>query len=140
MKLLEIIERNLQEELTQYVSSYNDRIAKEKLKTYVENLLSNIDYICDVLVVCDDRNNPPSVIDNNCIVCDIYYKEATDPLGYYKQTNCVTHFSESEEVLKERKRCLDIVNNTPLGYRSKEEHEVLEWFADEVTKKIKSGK
>lgn len=45
----------------------------------------------------------------------------------------------SEEVLVERKRCLDIVSNTPLGYRSKEEHEVLEWFADLVCCKINNG-
>jgi hypothetical protein len=45
----------------------------------------------------------------------------------------------SDDVLTERKRCLDIVENTPLGYRSKEEHEILEWFVDTVSQKINSG-
>jgi hypothetical protein len=45
----------------------------------------------------------------------------------------------SEEVLTERQRCLDILSATPLGYRSKEEHEILEWFCDIVSEKIRSG-
>jgi hypothetical protein len=42
-------------------------------------------------------------------------------------------------VAAERKRCLDIIENMPLGYRTEAEHQVLESFADRIQFEIIMG-
>jgi phage tail sheath protein FI len=73
-------------------------------RTQLKNLLTpvfdnakNTQGLYDYLIICDERNNPPSVIDDNSLVVDIYIKPVRTAeyiLVNFYATRTSTNFSE----------------------------------------------
>jgi hypothetical protein len=60
-----------------FVFEQNTPFTRARLKTAIDPVLAfakSNEGIFDYLIVCDDRNNPPEVIDRNELVVDIYIK------------------------------------------------------------------
>jgi phage tail sheath protein FI len=60
-----------------YVFEQNTAFTRNRVKAAIEPILgyaASNEGIYDYLIICDERNNTPSVIDDNTIVIDIYIK------------------------------------------------------------------
>lgn len=60
-----------------FVFEQNTPFTRQRLKSAIDPVLAfakSNEGIYDYLIVCDDRNNPPEVIDRNELVVDIYIK------------------------------------------------------------------
>lgn len=53
---------------------FNDEATREKFSDEVRDILLTDDDITTFKVVCDETNNPETVIENNELVADIYLK------------------------------------------------------------------
>ena len=55
----------------------NTVFTRQRLKSAIDPVLAfakSNEGIYDYMIICDDRNNPPEVIDRNELVVDIYIK------------------------------------------------------------------
>ncbi len=52
----------------------------------------------DCLIVCDETNNPPSVIDNNQLICDVYHNERLYHLLIDNNGNYVSKYKKVWEL------------------------------------------
>ena len=78
-RLFIILEKAIATAAKYQLFELNDRFTRAQFKSMVEPFLRDIQSrrgITDYKVVCDDSNNPGSVIDRNEFVCDIFVKPA----------------------------------------------------------------
>ena len=78
-RLFIILEKAIATAAKYQLFELNDRFTRAQFKSMVEPFLRDIQSrrgITDFKVVCDDSNNPGSVIDRNEFVCDIFVKPA----------------------------------------------------------------
>lgn len=76
-RLILQIKRDLMSYLKSYLYEFNNDINRALIYSGVDDYLGRIksgEGLYDYRVVCDTTNNPPSVIDNNQLVVDIYLK------------------------------------------------------------------
>lgn len=78
-RLFLVIEREVAEISRQNLFEFNDEVTRSLFKNNVNPYLRDIQSkrgMDDFLVVCDDTNNPPGIIDRNEFVADVYIKPA----------------------------------------------------------------
>lgn len=88
--LLITIETDIEDILSNYVFEFNDAATRLEMKTLVENYLRNVKTaqgIYDFMVIMDESNNTPTVIDQNIGIMDIGIEPAR---GMHKIINRVT--------------------------------------------------
>jgi phage tail sheath protein FI len=71
------LERSTQQALKYFVFEPNSEFTRTRLRntiTPIFELAKNTQGLFEYLIVCDERNNTPEVIDNNEIAVDIYIK------------------------------------------------------------------
>jgi len=76
-RLFLTLERATQQALKYFVFEPNTDFTRTRLKntiTPIFELAKNTDGLFDYLIVCDERNNTPDVIDRNELAVDIYIK------------------------------------------------------------------
>jgi hypothetical protein len=76
-RLFLTLERTTQNALKYFVFEPNTIFTRNKLRATIQpifELAKNTEGIYDYLIVCDDRNNTPDVIDRNELAVDIYIK------------------------------------------------------------------
>jgi phage tail sheath protein FI len=76
-RLFLALEKATNTALKYYVFEPNTEFTRTRLKNTISpifELAKNTDGLYDFLIVCDDRNNTPDVIDRNELVVDIYIK------------------------------------------------------------------
>ncbi len=82
--LTNYIQDNLRECLDQFIFEPNDTYTQmsvtHKICEFVNNLYER-NSIADFQVVCDPTNNPPGIVHDNQLVCDVYIK----PLSIWSQ-------------------------------------------------------
>ena len=86
MKTKEIVNNEIKTILSEYIGDYNDHNTRGYIINKVVETIVKSDIYKDYLVVCDERNNPPSIIDQNKLALDLFTK--TDKEKEFK----VTHF------------------------------------------------
>jgi phage tail sheath protein FI len=70
---------NLEKFLRQVLFEFNDAITRGQVVNNIEPFLRNITAkrgLIDYQIVCDETNNPLSVIENNELICNVYLKMA----------------------------------------------------------------
>ena len=78
-KTLNFIAMNLERFLRQVLFEFNDAITRGQVVNNIEPFLRNITAkrgLIDYQIVCDETNNPLSVIENNELICNVYLKMA----------------------------------------------------------------
>jgi len=88
--LLITIENAIEDILMQYLFEFNDASTRLEIKSIVENYLENIRNaggIRDYLVIMDETNNTPEVIDQNFAIIDVGIEP---PHGMQKFINRIT--------------------------------------------------
>ena len=78
-RLFLIVEREIAEISRVNLFEFNDQVTRTLFKNNVNPFLRDIQSkrgMYDFLVVCDETNNPPEIIDRNEFVADIYIKPA----------------------------------------------------------------
>jgi phage tail sheath protein FI len=78
-RLFIVLEKAIAQASRASLFEFNDEFTRSQFVALVEPFLRDIQGrrgIYDFRVVCDDTNNPPSVIDRNEFVGDIYVKPA----------------------------------------------------------------
>ena len=78
-RLFLIVEREIAEISRVNLFEFNDQVTRTLFKNNVNPFLRDIQSkrgMFDFLVVCDETNNPPEIIDRNEFVADIYIKPA----------------------------------------------------------------
>ena len=78
-RLFITLEKTISSSAKYSLFEFNDEFTRGQFKSSVEPYLRGIKAqrgIVDYLVVCDETNNPPSVVDNNEFVGDIFIKPA----------------------------------------------------------------
>ena len=78
-KTLNFIAMNLEKFLRQVLFEFNDAITRGQVVNNIEPFLRNITAkrgLIDYQIVCDETNNPLSVIENNELICNVYLKMA----------------------------------------------------------------
>lgn len=76
-KTLNLIEKNLKRLMRQLMFEFNDAQTRGRAVALIEPFLRGIRAkrgLVDYKVVCDDSNNPASVVENNTMVCDVFLK------------------------------------------------------------------
>jgi hypothetical protein len=76
-KTLNYIERNLERSVKQFMFEFNDEQTRGQVVATIEPFLRGIRArrgLVDYQIVCDNSNNPASVVEQNTLVCDIYLK------------------------------------------------------------------
>jgi hypothetical protein len=78
-RLFLVIEREVAEISRQNLFEFNDEVTRTLFKNNVNPYLRDIQSkrgMDDFLVVCDETNNPPGIVDRNEFVADVYIKPA----------------------------------------------------------------
>lgn len=78
-RLFIYLERAISRSAKDVLFEFNDTLTRQNFINTVEPFLRDVKAkrgIFDFLVVCDERNNTPAVIDNNEFIADIYIKPA----------------------------------------------------------------
>ena len=78
-RLFLVVEREIAEIARVNLFEFNDQVTRTLFKNNVNPFLRDIQSkrgMYDFLVVCDETNNPPGIIDRNEFVADIYIKPA----------------------------------------------------------------
>ena len=78
-RLFLVLERAISTASKYYLFEFNDQFTRSQFKNLVNPYLRTIQGrrgITDFLVVCDETNNTPQIIDSNQFVGDIYIKPA----------------------------------------------------------------
>ena len=78
-RLFLVVEKEIAEIARVNLFEFNDQVTRTLFKNNVNPFLRDIQSkrgMYDFLVVCDDTNNPPGIIDRNEFVADIYIKPA----------------------------------------------------------------
>jgi len=78
-KTLNYIEKNLQAMLRVALFEMNDAVTRNQVVAIIEPFLKSIQArrgLIDYKIVCDTSNNPPSVVEENTLVADIFLKMA----------------------------------------------------------------
>jgi phage tail sheath protein FI len=78
-KLFLVIEKAIAKSARTALFEFNDEITRSLFKNNVNPFLRDVQSrrgMYDFLVVCDESNNPPEIIDRNEFVADIYIKPA----------------------------------------------------------------
>jgi phage tail sheath protein FI len=76
-RLFIYLERAIARSARDVLFEFNDQLTRNNFINTVEPFLRDVKAkrgIFDFLVVCDERNNTPAVIDNNEFIADIYIK------------------------------------------------------------------
>lgn len=76
-RLLGYLKRKLRRAAEQFVFEFNDEITRENVRMVFNeflNFVQNNRGLQEFLVVCDESNNPPIVLDNSEMYIDIYIK------------------------------------------------------------------
>jgi hypothetical protein len=76
-RLFLVLERAVSIAAKFYLFEFNDRFTRTQLVNMIEPFLREVRGrrgIQDYLIICDESNNPPTVIMRNELVCDIYIK------------------------------------------------------------------
>lgn len=76
-RLFIYLERAIERSAKDVLFEFNDTLTRQNFINTIEPFLRDVKAkrgIFDFLVVCDERNNTPSVIDNNEFIADIYIK------------------------------------------------------------------
>jgi hypothetical protein len=76
-RLFIYLERAIERSAKDVLFEFNDSLTRQNFINTIEPFLRDVKAkrgIFDFLVVCDERNNTPSVIDNNEFIADIYIK------------------------------------------------------------------
>ncbi len=76
-RLFIYLERSISRSAKDVLFEFNDQLTRNNFTNTVEPFLRDVKAkrgIFDFLVVCDERNNTPEVIDNNEFIADIYIK------------------------------------------------------------------
>lgn len=96
------LEKTISNISKQFLFEFNDEYTRESFVSEVEPYLRDIESkrgISEFLVVCDDRNNTPDVIDRNEFVAEVYVKPARS-INYIGLTFVATRTGISfEEVI-----------------------------------------
>ena len=72
------IKQQIDEVIKSLGYNFNNAITRATVENKIFNILKNYVYegeIIDYTVICDERNNPPSVIENNDIVANITWTD-----------------------------------------------------------------
>jgi len=86
------IETNIERSLNQFTFENNTQQTRLRVYTMIDNFLAGVlasDGLYSYDVVCDDSNNPPSVIDSNQLNVDIYV-QPTKTVEYIQFTTVIT--------------------------------------------------
>ena len=78
-RLFLVVEREVAEISRQNLFEFNDEVTRTLFKNNVNPYLRDIQSkrgMDDFLVVCDETNNPPGIVDRNEFVADVYIKPA----------------------------------------------------------------
>jgi hypothetical protein len=78
-KTLNFIAMNLEKFLRQVLFEFNDAITRGQVVNNIEPFLRNITAkrgLIDYQIICDETNNPLSVVENNELICNVYLKMA----------------------------------------------------------------
>ena len=78
-RLFLVVEREISEIARQNLFEFNDEVTRTLFKNNTNPFLRDIQSkrgMTDFLVVCDETNNPPDIVDRNEFVADIYIKPA----------------------------------------------------------------
>jgi hypothetical protein len=76
-RLFLVLEKSCQAVLRYFIMEPNSIFTRTRLRNTIEPVFSvakNNDGVYDFLIICDERNNTPDVIDRNELVVDIYIK------------------------------------------------------------------
>jgi len=76
-RLFIYIEKAIRQSARDVLFEFNDTLTRQNFVNTIEPFLRDVKAkrgIFDFLIVCDERNNTPAVIDNNEFIADIYVK------------------------------------------------------------------
>ena len=98
----EEIAKILEDNLSYMIYDYNIQTKRYEFKEKLQNLCKDTDKF---FVVCDETNNPPSIIDNNEFVCDIYVKRFS---GEYHINGLVDKFGPKTRISVKLMRLMSV--------------------------------
>ena len=74
--------------LNNYVGELNDEKTRSDGVRSIKDYLST-NGVCDYMVICDERNNPPNIVDIHILRYDVIsYGNANDRIDIYKHQLC----------------------------------------------------
>jgi len=77
-RLVLSLQQHIEATIYQYDGKINDSTTRYHVAADIGAFgdeLINRKAICDYTVVCDETNNPPSIIDNGELMVDVYFKQ-----------------------------------------------------------------
>ncbi len=114
-RLLSAIRTNLNNSLQEFMFEPNDETTQNQIATMLSKyfeLLQDDESIVDYKVVCDATNNPPSSVDQNRLLIDIYVQPGSilDTVFEIKSMICPTDINHTEN------------NSSSIEFFTKENH------------------
>jgi phage tail sheath protein FI len=94
-ELLEFLKDSIHEASQEHLFEYNDATLRKSFRDWIEYCADQYvenGSITEYKVVCDETNNPPSVIENNEFVADVYVK----PKKAAKYIQLTTHITPTK--------------------------------------------
>ncbi len=76
-RLTKYIKDNVETTLNQFVFKPNDALTRNKIVSSISSFLEDVKSrrgLEQYLIICDNSNNPPSVIKDNLLQCDIIFQ------------------------------------------------------------------
>lgn len=81
-RILDMIQESISEAMTHHLFEFNDEQTRSAIVSQASNYLNSISQVQDYHLVCNEMNNPPSVVNNNEIVLDVNVKLLNKPYGF----------------------------------------------------------